>query len=113
MASAWSLGAGLVGGRKDLKAQWAVGQESAAKHGQTLRREEWRLVIRVHLAESAEEAMADVREGREYERHHYFRRVGGLKSDSTLEQEIEEDAAIVGTPEHAIGALTRLREATG
>jgi len=108
-----SLGAGLVGGRKDLKAQWAMGEESAAAHGQVLRRDEWRLVIRAHVAETAEEAMADVREGREYERQHYFRRVAGLKSDSTLEQEIEQDTAIVGTPEHVVGALTRLQEETG
>ena len=108
-----SLGAGLVGAKKDLKAQWEMGQESAAAHGQVLRREEWRLVIRVHVAETAEEAMADVREGREYERHHYFRRVGGLRSDTTLEDEIEQDTSIVGTPEHVVGALTRLQEETG
>ena len=108
-----SLGAGLVGARKDLKAHWATGQESAAANGQTLRREDWRLVIRTHVAETTETAMADVRAGREYERHHYFRRVGGLKSDTTLEQEIEEDTTIVGTPEHVVGALTRLQEVTG
>jgi limonene 1,2-monooxygenase len=34
-----SLGAGLVGAKKDLKAQWEMGQESAAAHGQVLRRE--------------------------------------------------------------------------
>jgi limonene 1,2-monooxygenase len=108
-----SLGAGLVGGRKDLKAHWAMGEEAAAAHGQVLRRDEWRLVIRAHVAETAEEAMADVREGREYERQNYFRRVAGLKSDSTLEQEIEQDTSIVGTPEHVVGALTRLQEETG
>jgi limonene 1,2-monooxygenase len=108
-----SLGAGLVGAKKDLKAQWEMGQEAAAAHGQELRREDWRLVIRAHVAETAEEAIADVREGREYERLHYFRRVGGLKSDSTLEEEIEQDTSIVGSPEHVIGALTRLREETG
>ena len=52
-----SLGAGLIGGKKDLAAQWAMGQEAAAAAGQVLRREEWRLVIRAHLADSREEAM--------------------------------------------------------
>jgi limonene 1,2-monooxygenase len=65
------------------------------------------------VAQTADEAIADVREGREYERLHYFRRVGGLKSDSTLEEEIEQDTSIVGTPEHVIGALTRLQDETG
>jgi limonene 1,2-monooxygenase len=108
-----SLGAGLVGGRKDLAAQWAMGEESASAHGQTLRRDEWRLVIRVHLAESAEQAMAEVREGREYERLHYFRRVGGLKNDLTLEDEIELGSALVGTPDEVTATLRRLWEETG
>jgi limonene 1,2-monooxygenase len=108
-----SLGAGLVGGKKNLAEYWEMGEESAAKHGQEMRRAEWRLVIRVHLADSREEAIRDVAEGRLYERHHYFGRTGGLRNDITLEQEIAEDTAIVGTPEDAIGALERLQEATG
>ncbi|MCC7363351.1 MAG: LLM class flavin-dependent oxidoreductase [Dehalococcoidia bacterium] len=108
-----SLGAGLLGGKMDLAGQWQIGQEAAAKHGKELRREDWRLVIRVHLAESREEAMRDVAEGREFERHHYFRRVAGLKNDSTLEQEIAEDTVIVGTPDDMIAAVERLQEATG
>jgi limonene 1,2-monooxygenase len=108
-----SLGAGLIGGKKDLAAQWAMGQEEAERHGRTLRRDEWRLVIRVHLADTREDAMRDVREGREYERHHYYRRVAGLRNDVTLEQEIDEDTSIVGTPDDMIAALERLTEATG
>lgn len=108
-----SLGAGLIGGKKDLAAQWALGEKAAADAGKELRREEWRLVIRAHLAETREEAMADVREGRERERHGYFRRVAGLKNDYTLEQEIEQDASLVGTPDDMIAALRRLQEITG
>ena len=53
-AGVLSLGAGLIGGQKDLKAQWAMGEQAAAEHGRVLRREEWRLVIRAHVAESRE-----------------------------------------------------------
>jgi limonene 1,2-monooxygenase len=108
-----SLGAGLIGGKKDLAAHWAMGQEEAARHGTALRRDEWRLVIRVHLAETKEDAMRNVREGRDYERNNYYRRVAGMKNDITLEQEIEEDTSIVGTPDDMIAALERLTEATG
>ena len=108
-----SLGAGLVGAKKDLAAQWAIGEEQAAKYGKTLDRNEWRLVIRAHLAETRERAIADVRDGREYEREEYFRKVGGLRSDTTLLEEIEEDTAIVGSPEDMVTALNRLSEATG
>ena len=60
-----------------------------------------------------EEAIAEVREGRERERSDYFRRVAGLKNDCTLEQEIEEDTALVGTPDDVVAALRRLQDATG
>ena len=56
----------LIGGLRgqvDLKKMWAIAEEEAAKHGKTMRREEWRLVVPVHLAESREEAIANVREG--------------------------------------------------
>jgi limonene 1,2-monooxygenase len=108
-----SLGAGLIGGKKDLAAQWAMGQKAAAAAGRELRREDWRLVIRAHLAETREEAVAAVRAGREHEREHYYRRVAGMKNDTTLEQEIEEDTSIIGTPDDMIAALHRLQDVTG
>ena len=51
--------------------------------------------------------------GREIERQQYYRRVAGLKNEITLEQEIEEDTSIVGTPDDMIAALERLQDATG
>ncbi|MGO9155478.1 LLM class flavin-dependent oxidoreductase [Mycobacterium sp.] len=108
-----SLGAGLIGGKKDLAAHWALGEKAAAESGKQLRRKEWRLVIRAHLAHTREQAIAEVREGRETERVGYFKRVAGLKNDYTLEQEIAKDAAIVGTPDDMIEALHRLQKITG
>ena len=108
-----SLGAGLIGGQKDLAAQWAMGEAAAAHHGRTLRREAWRLVIRAHVAETRDQAIAEVRDGRERERSEYFRRVAGLRNESTLEQEIEEDTALVGTPDDVIAAIRRLQDSTG
>jgi limonene 1,2-monooxygenase len=108
-----SLGAGLIGGKKDLAAQWAIGAEAAEATGHELRREEWRLVLRAHLSDTREQAMADVREGREYERYHYYRKVAGMKNETTLEDEIEQDTSLVGTPDDMIAALERLQEATG
>lgn len=108
-----SLGAGLIGGKKDLAAQWALAVDAAAQSGKTIDRSEWRLVVRAHLADSRAEAMSQVAQGRERERQGYFRRVAGLKNDHTLEQEIEDDASIVGTPDDMIAALGRMWEATG
>ena len=44
-----------------LQELWAIGEEAAAAHGRTLRREDWRLVVRCHLAESRQEAIENVR----------------------------------------------------
>ena len=112
-AGVLSLGAGLIGDKKDLRVQWDMGVEAAAEHGQELRREEWRLVIRAHLSHTREQAMVEVREGREHERDGYFRRVAGLKNDVTLEEEIARGTALVGTPDDMIAALERMQEETG
>ena len=46
-----------------LKDQWAIAEESAAEHGQTVHREDWRLSVGCHLAETREEAFEDIRVG--------------------------------------------------
>ena len=38
----------------DLRRLWDIAEESAAEHGQEVRREDWRLVVPVHLAETRE-----------------------------------------------------------
>ncbi|HTN11294.1 MAG TPA: LLM class flavin-dependent oxidoreductase, partial [Acetobacteraceae bacterium] len=42
-----SLGAGLPGGPDALAGQWKIAEESAAKHGKTMDRKKWRLVVNV------------------------------------------------------------------
>jgi len=46
-----------------LKEQWAIAEEAAAAHGQTVRREDWRLSVGCHLAETREQAFEDIRVG--------------------------------------------------
>src|SRR5262252_4833702 len=50
-----SLGAGLPGGPEALANQWNIGEETAAKHGKTMDRKEWKLVVNVHVADDDEE----------------------------------------------------------
>src|ERR1700710_2790723 len=49
-----SLGAGLPGGPEKLAEQWKMGEAEAAKYGKTIDRDNWRLVINMHVAEDAE-----------------------------------------------------------
>src|SRR5439155_779583 len=46
-----------------LKEQWAIAEEAAAAHGKTVHREDWRLSVGCHLAETREQAFDDIRVG--------------------------------------------------
>ena len=106
-------------GPSDLKALWSVAEESAEEHGQTVNRDDWRLVLPVHLAESRQDALDEVRIGsgrllREYSEETNGRKVG---FDGPLEEIVdhmsESGSWIVGTPEDCIDAIYRLQEQSG
>ena len=103
----------------DLKQLWAIAEESAAEHGKTVRRDEWRLTIPIHLAESREEAMNDARLGAGLYHREYFEETLGLQSDNDgpiegiIDSMVEAGNWIVGTPDDCIDAIVRLDEMTG
>jgi limonene 1,2-monooxygenase len=101
-----------------LKELWAIGEETAAAHGKTLRREDWRLVVSCHLAESRKEAMENVRLGGGREVTEYFTgTLGNPAPNVPMEQivdfMVEHNQWIVGTPEDCIAGIERLQEASG
>ncbi len=108
-----------VRGAVDLRAQWRIGEEAAAAAGKTLRREEWSLVIPIHLAETRREAFDSAREGAAAELLDYFGTVLGRPCpvEGPRERVIEQMAAsgtwIVGTPEDCVAGIRRYQEATG
>jgi limonene 1,2-monooxygenase len=108
-----SLSAGFIGGKKDMRAQWEIAEQAAKDAGTTISRDEWRMVVRVHLDLDREQAIRDVEKGREQERQDYFKPVLGLENDYTLADEIADDSSIIGTPDDAIAAIERMLEQTG
>ncbi|MBN8901276.1 MAG: LLM class flavin-dependent oxidoreductase, partial [Rhodospirillales bacterium] len=54
-----SLGAGLPGGPQKLAESWRGAEAEAAKHGKTMDRANWRLVLNMHCAEDDEQAMRE------------------------------------------------------
>ncbi len=96
--------------------QWAVAEENAERYGTTVRREDWRLVVPVYLAERREDAIADVREGFAHWQGTYFEETIGRPSrvDSRdIEAVIRRGGAIVGTPDDAIEAIHSLDRLSG
>ena len=110
---------GAIGGQTDLKQLWAIAEESAAEHGKTVRRDEWRLTIPVHLAESREEAMNDARVGAGRFQRDYFEDIIGMQSnvgvpnEKIIEAMVEAGNWVVGTPDDCIEAINLLDERSG
>jgi limonene 1,2-monooxygenase len=106
-------------GPSDLQGLWAIAEESAAEHGQTVRREDWRLVLPVHLAESRQEALDDARLGAGRYLREYSEGTNGRKAgfDGPLEKVIEHMADngswIVGTPDDCVAGIRQLEEQSG
>ena len=97
---------------------WSIAEQTAAEHGNEMHREEWRLSVPVHLSDSREEAMEDVRRGHARVTREYFDKTLGhgspeVPDDQLLELIMEHHGVIVGTPDDAIEAIDRLQEISG
>ena len=103
----------------DLRRLWEIAEESAAEHGQEVRREDWRLVLPVHLAETRQEARAEARMGagrylREYSEGTNGRRpVFDGPLDKVIDFMAEAGYWIVGTPDDCVEGIKRLDEQSG
>jgi limonene 1,2-monooxygenase len=116
------LSLGVVSGLRgavNLPQQWAIAEEQSAKHGKTMNRANWRLVIPVHLAESRKEAFDDCRAGAARWQREYFVRTLGrnfptdFPDDQVIDRMSDAGAWIVGTPDDLIAAINRFDEVTG
>lgn len=101
-----------------LKELWAIGEETAEKHGKTLRREDWSLVVSVHLAESRKEAIEHVRLASGRETREYFGTTLGhpvpdVPAEQMVDFMIEHNQWIIGTPDDCIATIERLQELSG
>jgi limonene 1,2-monooxygenase len=108
-------------GAVDPKQQWAIAEETAAKHGKTMTRAEWRLVTPLHVAPTRAEALADVQEGgAEFLARYWVDALGNRHNvprpddEATLiEQLVDAGQWIVGSPDDCIAAIEHLQEITG
>jgi limonene 1,2-monooxygenase len=112
-----SIGATQAGGFNALASNWAIAEEAAAQHGQTVNRANWRLVGPMHIAETREQAREDVRFGLE-DWLYYFREVAALPlapqdGSDPVDALIESGMAVIGTPEDAINQIARLEAQSG
>jgi limonene 1,2-monooxygenase len=104
--------------KTSLQELWSVAEEAAAEHGQTVRREDWHLVVGCHLAESRQEAFEDIRLGSARVIHEYFdqtlgNEVPNVPFGQIVDFMVEHHQWIVGTPDDCITGIERLQEMSG
>ena len=93
-----SVTASQPGGMTNAAGGWKLAEEHAEKNGTTVHRDNWRVLTSMHLAETREEAIADIREGATYFYEEYFGRTLGSPAgtDFTFEGMVEEQLVVEG-----------------
>jgi limonene 1,2-monooxygenase len=111
-----SVASFAAGGLVSLQEAWGWAEEAARESGQTVSREQWRVVLPFYLAESKQQALDDVRDGALAFNSEYFADTLGRPTapgEETVEAMIKRGGAIVGTPDDAIEAVERILELSG
>lgn len=112
-----SIGATSAGGFNALAPNWEIYERKAKENNQPIDRSNWSLVGPMHIAESREQALENVRYGLgDWVR--YFQEVAALPiapSDGTdpAEALVESGMAVIGTPDDAIAQIERLQAESG
>ncbi|HEY5106398.1 MAG TPA: LLM class flavin-dependent oxidoreductase [Caulobacteraceae bacterium] len=113
-----SLGATSDGGFNALASNWKIAEELAADNGKTMDRSAWRLVGPMHIAETKDQAIADVRFGLE-KWLYYFREIANLPivpdnaGKDPVEAFLSMSMAVVGTPDEAAAKIQALIDQSG
>ena len=122
-AGKYGAGVMVLGGVDDASldhhlANWAIYEETCAKHGHVADRAKWKFTILMHIAETREQAKKDVLYGLE--------KWIGYSNDivpaanavprglaDPVGYLLETQRAIVGTPDDAVAELARMRDKLG
>ena len=125
MQLAGKYGAGVLsvsvirdrGTAPDLHKFWQIAEETAAEHGHTVHREDWRMAVAVFLADSRKEAMAQARVGAGRYQREYFEETMGLpRYRWSARQDHRRDggeAPGASAPDDLIAHIKRLDEQSG
>jgi limonene 1,2-monooxygenase len=112
-----SLGATSAGGFNALASNWSIAEELAKDNGHAMNRAAWRLVGPMHVAETREQARANVAHGL-HKWIAYFRDVAqlpmALEGDGDpIDAMIQSGMAVIGTPDDAVAQIERLQAQSG
>ena len=117
-----SIGSMSTAGLQALPLQWSFAEEAAADSGAVVSRDNWRVVMSWHIAETREQARAEAKDG--LLRWHNEYTVGtlmrpGAEPFDNADQAVDEMAfadgatAVVGTPDDLVAAVRDMMSVTG
>ena len=98
---------------------WKIAEETAEKHKQTVNRNEWRIVLHVHLADNKKDSIEQVRERSAEYQFDYFHQTMGMPFDyegpkeKIVDYMTQNGAWCVGTPDDLIAKIHELNEQSG
>jgi limonene 1,2-monooxygenase len=127
MRSAGKHGVGVISvashtteGLAALPTQWGFGETYASEHGQTIDRRNWRINMQWHLADSKEQAIAEVAEGvKRWHNEYNVSILGRPKAEPVadgvaLARSMDQSgSAIFGTPDEAVDRIHQLQRLSG
>ena len=99
-----------------LGTNWAIANEIAAEHGRTMDRRRLRVVTPMHLADTREQARADVRYGIQGYIDYFNNNMPRFfvpAGVDTVDWVIDQHVGVIGTPEDAIERIQRLLDQQG
>lgn len=117
-----SLGSMSTAGIQSLPLQWSFAEEAAEKHGTTVDRADWRLLLSFHLAETRKEAREQARDGLLRWHNDYtvatLQRPGAV-AYSSPDEAVDEmafaegAASVIGTPDDLVQRIREMAELSG
>jgi len=117
-----SLGSMSTKGLMSLAQQWEFAEDAAKKHGTTVDRANWRVLLSWHVAETREQARREAREG--LMRWHNEYNVGtlmrpGIKAFSSPDEAVDQTAFVdgaasaIGTPDDLVKLIKNVMKLSG
>ncbi len=117
-----SIGSMSSEGLQALPTQWSFAEAAAAKHGTTVDRKNWRVLLSWHIAETREKARAEARDGLLRHHNEYITATlqrPGAKPFKTGDEAVDmtafsdNAAATIGTPDDLVERIKSVIDVSG
>jgi limonene 1,2-monooxygenase len=117
-----SIGSLSEEGLNALPTQWGFAEAAAAKHGKTVDRKNWRVLLSWHIAETREKARVEARDGLLRHHNEYITATlqrPGARPFKTADEAVDKSAfssgavATIGTPDDLVKRIKEVLEISG